>query len=141
KAKRDLGYTDLPPPMAGSIGKSTYSVGGLVGPASGTLATIVSQDPIYVTFPVPQIALLQVRREAEANGIDPRALRVKVQLADGSVYDQTGKIDFVDVTVSSSTDTVTIRAQVPNPKRLLIDGALVTAVGEAAKPPTAPLLT
>src|SRR5215831_5386697 len=90
KAKLDLGYTDISAPMAGRIGKSTYSVGDLVGPASGTLATIVSQDPIYVTFPVPQIALLQVRREAEANGIDPRALRVKVQLADGSVYDQTG---------------------------------------------------
>jgi len=137
KAKLDLGYTDISAPMAGRIGMSTYSVGDLVGPASGTLATIVSQDPIYVTFPVPQIALLQVRREAEVNGVDPRALRVKVQLADGSIYDQTGKIDFVDVTVSSSTDTVTIRAQLPNPKRLLIDGALVTAVVEAAKPQTA----
>jgi membrane fusion protein, multidrug efflux system len=137
KAQLDLGYTDIRAPMAGRIGKSAYSVGDLVGPASGTLATIVSQDPIYVTFPVPQVALLQVRREAAASGVDPRSVRVKVQLADGSVYDQAGTINFVDVTVSASTDTVTIRAQLPNPKRLLIDGQLVTAVVEAAKPETA----
>jgi len=137
KAKLDLGYTDIHSPMAGRIGKATYSVGDLVGPASGTLATVVSQDPIYVTFPVSQRDLLDVRKQAEAQGIDPRAVRVKVRLADGSIYDQVGAINFVDVTVSTTTDTVAIRAQLPNPKRLLIDGQLVTAVVEAAKPESA----
>src|SRR5262245_39289860 len=79
KAQLDLGYTDIRAPMAGRIGKSTYSVGDLVGPASGTLATIVSQDPIYVSFPVSQRELLAVRKHAEASGIDPRAVRVKVR--------------------------------------------------------------
>jgi len=137
KAKLDLGYTDIRSPMAGRIGKATYSVGDLVGPASGTLATVVSQDPIYVTFPVSQRDLLAVRKQAEAEGTDARSVRVKVRLADGSIYDQVGAINFVDVTVSATTDTVAIRAQLPNPKRLLIDGQLVTAVVEAAKPKTA----
>lgn len=137
KAQLDLGYTDIRAPMAGRVGKSTYSVGDLVGPESGTLATIVSQDPIYVTFPVSQRELLDVRKQAEAQGTDPRAVQVKVRLADGSIYDQVGSINFVDVTVSVTTDTVAIRAQLPNPKRLLIDGQLVTAVVEAAKPQTA----
>ncbi|HUL05857.1 MAG TPA: efflux RND transporter periplasmic adaptor subunit [Candidatus Acidoferrum sp.] len=137
KAKLDLGYTDIRSPMAGRIGKATYSVGDLVGPESGTLATVVSQDPIYVTFPVSQRDLLAVRKQAEAEGTDARAVRVKVRLADGSIYDQAGSINFVDVTVSTTTDTVAIRAQLPNPKRLLIDGQLVTAVVEAAKPKTA----
>jgi membrane fusion protein (multidrug efflux system) len=137
KAKLDLGYTDIRSPMAGRIGKATYSVGDLVGPESGTLATIVSQDPIYVTFPVSQRDLLAVRKQAEAEGTDARAVRVKVRLADGSIYDQVGSIDFVDVTVSTTTDTVAIRAQLPNPKRLLIDGQLVAAVVEAAKPKSA----
>jgi membrane fusion protein, multidrug efflux system len=125
KAQLDLGYTDIHAPLSGRIGKATYSVGDLVGPASGTLATIVSQDPIYVTFPVSQRELLEVRKEAEANGTDR------------SFYDQDGTINFVDVTVSATTDTVAIRAQLPNPKRLLIDGQLVTAVLEAAKPESA----
>jgi len=137
KAQLDLGYTDIHAPLSGRIGKATYSVGDLVGPASGTLATIVSQDPIYVTFPVSQRELLEVRKQAEANGTDARAVRVKVQLADRSFYDQDGTINFVDVTVSATTDTVAIRAQLPNPKRLLIDGQLVTAVVEAAKPESA----
>jgi membrane fusion protein, multidrug efflux system len=137
KAKLDLGYTDIRSPMAGRIGKAAYSIGDLVGPGSGTLATIVSQDPIYVTFPVSQRELLDVRKQAEAQGTDPRSVRVKVRLADGSIYDQVGAINFVDVTVSTTTDTVAIRAQLPNPKRLLIDGQLVTAVVEAAKPQSA----
>ena len=137
KAQLDLGYTDIHAPLSGRIGKATYSIGDLVGPASGTLATIVSQDPIYVTFPVSQRELLEVRKQAEATGTDARSVRVKVRLADGSVYDQVGAINFVDVQVSTSTDTVAIRAQLPNPKRLLIDGQLVTAVVEAAKPESA----
>jgi membrane fusion protein, multidrug efflux system len=137
KAQLDLGYTDIRAPIAGRIGRSTYTIGDLVGPSSGTLATIVSQDPIFVTFPVSQRELLDVRRQAEASGTDARSVRVKVQLADGSVYDQVGAIDFVDVQVSATTDTVAIRAQLPNPKRLLIDGQLVTALVEAAKPESA----
>src|SRR5262249_61169014 len=82
KAKLDLGYTDIRSPMAGRIGKSTYSVGDLGGPAGGTLATIVSQDPIYGTFPLPPGALLQVPQQAEATGIGPRAVRVTLQPAD-----------------------------------------------------------
>ena len=106
KAQLDLGYTDIHAPLSGRIGKSTFSIGDLVGPASGTLATIVSQDPIYVTFPVSQRELLGVRKQAEANGTDARSVRVKVRLADGSIYDQAGAINFVDVQVSTSTDTV-----------------------------------
>ena len=137
KAQLDLGYTDIKAPLSGRIGKATFSIGDLVGPASGTLATIVSQDPIYVTFPVSQRELLDVRKQAETSGTDARSVRVKVRLADGSVYDQAGAINFVDVQVSTSTDTVAIRAQLPNPKRLLIDGQLVTALVEAAKPESA----
>ena len=51
KAELELGYTDITAPIAGRIGRAAISVGNFVGPSSGTLATIVSQDPIYVTLP------------------------------------------------------------------------------------------
>jgi membrane fusion protein (multidrug efflux system) len=134
KAELDLGYTAITSPISGRVGESAYSVGNFVSPSSGTLATIVSQDPIYVTFPVTQRELLQVRQQAEASGFNPRDVRVKVRMADGSIYAQVGSINFVDVKVDPTTDTVIIRAQLPNPDRTLIDGQLVTAIVEAVKP-------
>ncbi|HEY9568600.1 MAG TPA: efflux RND transporter periplasmic adaptor subunit [Thalassobaculum sp.] len=140
RAELDLGYTEIRAPIAGRVGRAAYSVGDFVEPSSGALATIVSQDPIYVTFPVSQRDLLEVRRGIMARGADPRAISVKVRLADGSVYDGTGSLNFVDVEVEAATDTVTLRAQLPNPDRMLIDGQLVTAIVEAAIPQTALLI-
>jgi membrane fusion protein, multidrug efflux system len=134
KAELDLKYTDIVSPISGRVGRAVFSVGDFVGPDSGTLTTIVSQDPIYVTFPVSQRELLQVRREAQAAGTDPRNVTVKVRLGDNTVYEHPGKLNFVDVAVSTSTDTIAVRAELPNPDRLLVDGQLVTAIVESAKP-------
>jgi membrane fusion protein, multidrug efflux system len=134
KAELDLQYTDIRAPISGNVGRAIYSVGDFVGPDSGSLTTIVSQDPIYVTFPVSQRELLEVRRSAEAEGIDPWAVSIRLQLADGSIYGHIGKINFADVEVSPTTDTVAIRAELGNPDRLLRDGQLVTVFVDAAKP-------
>ena len=48
-AELDLDYTEIYAPITGKIGRAAYSVGNLVGPDSGVLATIVSQEPMYVT--------------------------------------------------------------------------------------------
>jgi membrane fusion protein (multidrug efflux system) len=136
EAELNLKYTDIAAPISGRVGRATYSVGDYVGPSSGVLTTIVSQDPIYVTFPVSQRELLQVRRDAQAAGTDPRNVTVKVRLADNTVYEHAGKLNFVDVQVSTSTDTISIRAELPNPDRILVDGQLVTAIVESSKPET-----
>lgn len=133
RARLELGYTDIVSPIDGRIGKSEFSVGSLVGPASGPLATIVSQDPIYVTFSVTQREILAVCRE-EARGVCRGEAVVKVQLADGSFYPANGQISFVDVVVNQGTDAVGIRATFPNPKQALVDGQLVTAVVQSENP-------
>jgi membrane fusion protein, multidrug efflux system len=134
KAMLDLSYTEIKAPLAGRVGRAKYSIGDLVGPESGPLATIVAQDPVYVTFPVTQRQLLEIRRRAAAESTDQRDVVIRLRLADGSAYPQTGQLDFVDVRVDQGTDTVQVRAGMPNPDRLLIDGQLVTAVVETAKP-------
>lgn len=136
-AELNLGYTDIKAPIAGRIGRSAFSVGNFVGPQSGTLATIVSQDPMYVTFPVTQRQLLAVRKAGEAGGQDPTNMAVRVQLADGSLYGAVGHLNFVDVQVNQGTDTVQVRATLPNPQGTLVDGQLVTVVVETAKPQAA----
>ena len=130
QAQINLGYTDIHAPIAGRIGRADLSVGNLVGPDSGVLATIVSQDPIYVTFPVSQRQLMQYRREHGDAG--PPVVRVT--LPDGTLYDQPGKLNFLDVQVDQSTDTVTVRAELPNPGRMLVDGQFVNVRVEAGAP-------
>jgi membrane fusion protein (multidrug efflux system) len=134
KAELQLSYTDIRAPVAGRIGRASVSVGNFVGPSSTALATIVSQDPIYVTFPVTQREILAVRKEnAGRPGEKPGEYVIHVQLADGSRYDQAGKLDFLDVTVNQGTDTALVRAIFANPQRILVDGALVTVVTEIGK--------
>ncbi|MBX6370594.1 MAG: efflux RND transporter periplasmic adaptor subunit [Rhodospirillales bacterium] len=137
EATLNLGYTEIRAPVSGQIGRAAFSVGNYVGPSSGTLATLVSRDPIYATFPVSQRELIAVRQKAVETGADMRAITVRLQLADGSSYREVGKLDFVDVTMSRETDTVLVRAEFPNPDRLLIDGQLVTVHVELATGETA----
>ena len=127
----NLGYTEIHAPIAGRIGRADLSVGNLVGPDSGVLATIVSQDPIYVTFPVSQRQLLEYRRgQGDAGG----APVIRVALPDGTLYEHPGKLNFLDVQVDAGTDTVAVRAEVPNPDRVLVDGQFVGVRVERGAP-------
>ena len=129
-AKLNLGYARITAPMNGRTGRSAYSVGNLVGPDSGPLLLLVAQDPMYVSFPVPQWMLTQVRKA----GNGPDSVFVRLKLADGAAYEHTGSIEFADVQATASTDSVLVRAKVPNPGRLLVDQALVNVQVVRKKP-------
>ena len=131
-AKINLGYTDITSPITGKVGRTNVTKGNVVGPDSGSLALIVSQDPMYVTFPVSQRELL--RAQESARQVDVGSIKATLRFADGTTYDQTGRINFLDVTVDRSTDTVLARASFPNPAFKLIDGQLVRVVLESGAP-------
>lgn len=131
-AKINLGYTDIVAPISGKIGRTSITKGNVVGPDKGVLTTIVSQDPMYVTFPVSQREFLQAQQTG--HGPDVGSIKVKLRYSDGAFYNQLGTINFVDNSVDRSTDTVTVRATVPNPKEGLIDGQLMRVVLEAGQP-------
>jgi membrane fusion protein, multidrug efflux system len=131
KAELQLSYTDIKSPISGRIGRASVSLGNFVSPSNGALATVVSQDPIYASFPVTQREMLAVRKQ-QAAGKGSEYV-IYVQLANGSRYPGTGKIDFLDNTVNQGTDTVQVRAAFANPDRVLVDGQLVTVVAEEGK--------
>ena len=128
-ANINLGYTDIVAPITGKIGRTALTKGNVVSPESGVLTTIVSQDPMYVTFPVSQREFLRATHDRP----DVKSIKVRIRFSDGSVYDQVGVINFVDVTVDRTTDTVTVRATIPNPDGHLIDGQLVQVNVESGK--------
>lgn len=132
-AELQLSYTDIKSPIDGRIGRAAFSPGNLVSPESGVLATIVSENPIRVLFPVTQRELLDARREQAA---DPNGIVVRVRLADGSIYKEIGKIDFIDNTVDAKTDGQIVRATFPNPQGMLTDGQTLRVIIEGEQVPT-----
>jgi membrane fusion protein (multidrug efflux system) len=135
-AELNLSYARITAPISGSIGRATFTVGNLVGSDSGSLARIVSLDPIRVAFAVTEEVLVTARQQqASGTTIDPDALKLSLQLANGTDYDEPGRIEFIDNEVDLQTGTATARAIFPNPHYILIPGQFVTlAIGEKAKP-------
>jgi membrane fusion protein (multidrug efflux system) len=140
----NLGYTAIYAPIDGKISATQVTEGNVVSPTSGTLADIVGQDPMYVLFPVSVRAGLDLRdRYGQKGGFN--AVVVKVRLPDGRIYGPDGKLDYISPTVAENTDTLTVRAVVPNPQiyssnepvpRELFDGEFVTVLLEGVQPIT-----
>ncbi len=124
-AELNLSYTQVLAPFTGRVGFTEIDIGAFVGPESGTLLHLSSIDPIYVSFPVSEAALLDFRARRAANP-EHGALAVELTLANGAAYEPKGTVELVDTRVQAGTDTVLVRATFPNPDGLLLDGQLVT---------------
>ncbi len=135
EAKINLGYTWIASPIDGRISKTEVNVGNLVNPDSGTLATVVSVDPVYVIFYVSERTLLEERRKGLVDDNSSK-LTVSITLSDGETYPEEGKITYVGIDVDESTDTIELRATFPNPDKVLVPGqyANVSTVNPDAKP-------
>jgi membrane fusion protein (multidrug efflux system) len=127
QAEVNLSYTDIRSPIDGRIGRTAYTVGNLVNPSSGVLATIVSQNPIYVLFPV-SVRDLENIREARRKEGGLAKIAILVRFPNGSYDPQRGAWNLTDPQVDQQTDTLIMRATIPNPEGQLIDGEFVTAV-------------
>src|SRR5262252_8815373 len=145
-AEINLGYTEIRAPIDGKISATEVTEGNVVSPTSGTLANLVSQDPMYVLYPVSVRAGLDLRNRYDAKG-GFNAVVLKIRLPDGRIYEQNGKLDYVSPTVATNTDTIMVRGVIPNPwlpgappnapaPRELFDGEFVTVMIEGVEPIT-----
>jgi membrane fusion protein (multidrug efflux system) len=145
-AEINLGYTEIRAPIDGRISATEVTEGNVVSPTSGTLATLVSQDPMYVLFPISSRTGLELRDRYEPKG-GFRAVIIRLRLTDGRIYGQEGKLDYLSPTVATNTDTITVRGVIPNPfipglpeggpaPRELFDGEFVTVLLEGVQPIT-----
>ncbi len=135
-AELNLSYARIVAPTSGSIGRTTFTTGNLVGPDSGSLVRIVNLDPVRVAFSITEGLLVTIRqKQARGTTIDPNSLQISLRLANESKYAKTGRLEFVENEVDPQTGTVVARAIFPNPNHILIPGQFVTVyVGESETP-------
>jgi membrane fusion protein (multidrug efflux system) len=129
-AKINLGYTTVKSPIDGRIGATNYTQGNLVGPDSGTLATVVQLDPIRAVFSIPSKDYVHLMARIGNETLDAykKKFQPELILPTGEPYDHTGEISFADNQVNTSTGTVAVYADFPNPDHILLPGQFVTAV-------------
>jgi membrane fusion protein, multidrug efflux system len=134
QANINLAFTEIKAPIDGRIGMANVSVGNFVNQATGTLATIVSQDPIYVLFPATTQQVLDYRqRSAKTPSASANAV-VRATFSNGQEYPHPGSVDFLDIQTNQATDTLTVRAVFPNPDNWLVAGQIVNVTVAAGEP-------
>ena len=125
----NLIYTKVLSPITGRISRSFVTEGALATANQATaLANVQQLDPIYVDVTQPSTTLLRLRREAEAGLLkqnEAGKTQVRLRLEDGTDYAHSGTLEFSEVTVDQGTGSVTLRALMPNPERLLLPGMFV----------------
>lgn len=127
-ATLNLGYTKVPAPITGRIGRSLFTTGALVtANQTDSLTTIQRLDPIYVDIQQSSSALLALRQSLAQGGVVPNTAAVHLVLEDGTAYPMTGTLEFAEAMVDPNTGTVTLRARFPNPQGMLLPGMFVRA--------------
>jgi membrane fusion protein, multidrug efflux system len=127
-ARVTLGFTTVPAPITGRIGRALYTVGALVSASQADpLAQIQRLDPMFVDIQQSSADILALRRSLAKGGTVPAAAKVRLTLEDGSDYGYTGTLEVSEALVDQQTGTVTVRARFPNPEGLLLPGMFVRA--------------
>lgn len=133
QAELQLGYTEVRSPIAGVVSRERVSEGTLVSGPDMLLTQVTQLDPMYVRFSVAERDQLQLRSEAQRGAVSlPETWQVKLLLADGSEYNQTGVVDFADVRIDTTTGTSEMKAEIANPDALLRPGQFVRIQLEGA---------
>lgn len=122
-AQLNLDYTEVRSPVSGVASKEAVTVGNIVNGSSGAggdlLTTVVQANPAYVEFSIAEAELLRVRSMLAASS---RQTEYPVRILRGSLCESSGKLDFADTFVNTSTGTVRARAVFPNEDGCLVSG-------------------
>ena len=131
QAQINLDYTRIVAPIGGRVGLSNITLGALVTANQAAALTQITQlDPMHVDITQSSTEVLRLQRELAAGHFERHpsgAAQVRIVLEDGSVYPQAATLKFEGVNVNTSTGAITLRAQVPNPDRVLLPGMYVRA--------------
>lgn len=132
KAEIDLGYATITAPISGYITRSNVEVGSYVGAGSQLLTTIYNIDPIRAEFSISDKEYMRFMAYSHANKGKQDDVVFRLELGDNRYpYPYPGKLEMADPIVGSSTNTIGIRAEFPNPDRALRPGLYVNVTGQS----------
>ena len=129
-ASNNLSYTLVKSPVDGVVGTLPFRVGTLVSPSDATPMTSVSDNSeMYVYFSLSESQVLSLKRQYGAleNALQEMPM-VDLQLSDGTIYSEKGRIEAISGIIDPTTGSVTIRAKFPNKRRLLLSGGSGTII-------------
>ena len=128
-AQVDMGETNIVAPFSGKVDTNCLNEGSIVTAQTTVLTSISNSDPMRVKFSLAENDYLKLMNGNTANGGELKD--VTLQLSDGSIYPQKGAVNQVDRSVDSTTGTLTLKAQFPNPTGVLLPGmfAKINVVG------------
>lgn len=135
-AQRNYGYTQVRSPVDGQVGMINVTVGNYVNASAGTLTTIYSNNPIYVTFPIDSKEYLTLTKTESADA----KRKVDLFFPTGEKYSSQGIQDFHDNNIDETTGTITMRATFPNKEGRLINGEYVKVIVYSNKPVNVPIV-
>ncbi|MGD8724399.1 MAG: efflux RND transporter periplasmic adaptor subunit [Desulfobacterales bacterium] len=143
RSKLNLGYTTIRAPISGRIGRTAYTAGNLVGPASGPLARIVQTDPIRVVYSISEndMATIQMALKDAAQRHKNPLLVPHIRLPSGQAYPIAGQLDFVNNEVDAATGTIAVWAVFDNRDGLLLPGQYVTVLVTRSEPKLMPVIS
>ncbi len=131
-AQINVGYATVTTPISGRIGRALVTEGALVGQGDATQLALVQQiNPMFINFTQPVADVLRLRAAIASGALKSaggaESAQVRLVLDDGSVYPIAGKLLFSDLSVDPTSGQITLRAEVPNPKGVLLPGMYVRA--------------
>jgi len=125
QAELMMSFTRITAPIAGRIGAAMIKPGNLLSPNTSLLTTLVSLDPVYVSFDGDERTYLRYQamiRRGEWQSPREHATRVEVGLSNGGDFPYSGQIDFIDNALNPATGTIRARAQLGNPDGVFTPG-------------------
>ena len=120
-ANIDLGETNVVAPFDGRIDTNDLSVGNYVTAGQTVLATISNTDPVFVEFSLAEneyLKLLSAHNDAGGASLE----NLTIGLSDGSTYSEKGRVDQVNRSITQGTGTLSLKAEFPNPAKILLPG-------------------
>ena len=124
-AKNNLSYTSVTSPSDGVVGSIPYRVGSLVSPSvASPLTTVADISEMYAYFSMTERQLLsQIREGGSTKEILEKMPNVQLQLIDGTMYADSGRVETISGVIDQTTGSVTMRALFPNKHNVLRSGS------------------